>query len=101
MITLVSAMRLLRHGCVSIVMFIAVLQPVHASPPAHKKAQALYAQRPQIPEIARARHLRGDGYFQFNIRWDGRVSRVDVLRSTGHRLLEDHTVAALSKWRFR
>jgi protein TonB len=80
--------------------FIAVVQPLHAGPATQKKARAIYAPRPQIPEIARARHLRGDGYFKFHIRRDGTVSSVDVLRSTGHKSLDDATVAALSKWRF-
>jgi periplasmic protein TonB len=80
--------------------FIVVVQPLRAAPSTQKKARAISAPRPQIPEIARARHLRGDGYFQFHIRRDGTVSSVDVLRSTGHKILDDATVAALSKWRF-
>src|ERR1700731_673867 len=100
MITPFKTSRLLSWGCVAIAMFIAVPQSIHAASPPHTKARALYAPRPQIPEIARARRLRGDGYFQFHIRPDGSVSSVDVLHSTGHKILDDATVAALSKWRF-
>jgi TonB family protein len=100
MLSPIDAPRFFRTSCIAIMAFIAVLQSVHAAPPLQKKARAVYAPRPQIPVIARARHLRGDGYFQFHIRRDGTVSGVDVLRSTGHKILDDATVAALSKWRF-
>lgn len=99
MITL-QAVRFLSRSCVAILVFMAVLQPVQAESPAPKKARAVYAPRPQVPEVARARRLGGDGYFKFHIRPDGTVSTVDVLRSTGHKVLDDATVAALSKWRF-
>ena len=88
------------QSCVAIVAFIAVLQPVYAEPLSHKKARAVYAPQPKIPAIAFTKHLRGDGDFQMHIRSDGTVSSVDVLRSTGHKVLDEGTVAALSKWRF-
>ena len=100
MITLMSTTRSFWKGCVAIVAFIAFLQPVYAEPLSHKKARAVYAPRPRIPGIALTSHLRGDGYFQLRVRSDGIVSSVDVLRSTGHKVLDDATVAALSKWRF-
>lgn len=100
MISPIDTPRFFRQSCVAIMAFIGVVQPLHAAPSTQKKARAISAPRPQIPEIARARHLRGDGYFQFHIRRDGTVSSVDVLRSTGHKILDDATVAALSKWRF-
>jgi TonB family protein len=99
MISLIGAPRF-QQGCVAIIAFFALLQPVYAAPSGQKKARAVYAPRPQLPEIARARRLRGNGSFQFHIRPDGSVWRVDVLRSTGHKILDDATVAALSKWRF-
>jgi protein TonB len=66
----------------------------------HSNPRLLYSVMPKIPMVARAERFHGDGYFQFVIRPDGSVLRVDVLRTTGHRILDDATVAALSKWRF-
>jgi TonB family protein len=100
MILLIDAPRF-RQGCLAIIAFLTLLQPVYPAPSVQKKARAVYAPRPQLPEIARARRPRGDGYFQFHIRPDGSVWRVDVLRSTGHKILDDTTVAALSRWRFQ
>jgi protein TonB len=67
---------------------------------AHSNPRVVYSVMPKIPMVARAEHFHGDGYFQFVIRPDGTVLRVDVLRTTGHPVLDDATVAALSKWRF-
>jgi TonB family protein len=65
------------------------------------KAVALYAPRPQLPEVARVKRLAGSGVFLSHVRPDGTVSRVDVFRSTGHRVLDTAVVAAFSKWRFK
>ena len=65
------------------------------------KAVAVYAPRPQLPEVARVKRLAGSGVYLSHVRPDGSVSRVDVLRSTGHKVLDDAVVAAFSKWRFR
>lgn len=62
--------------------------------------RALHTPRPQLPKIAYSKHLRGDGYFDMHVRPDGTVSRVDVVQSTGQKVLDDATVAALIKWRF-
>ena len=75
-------------------------QFAQADPPAHKKAMAVHAPKPQIPLVAIREGMRGHGYFQFHIRADGTVSSVSVLKSTGHQILDDATVAALLKWRF-
>ena len=100
MISLADVLRVFRHGCVAVTTFIAVLPPLQGAPSTHQKARAIYAPRPRIPGIAVSRHLRGDGYFQMHVRPDGIVSKVDVLQSTGHKILDDATVAALLKWRF-
>jgi TonB family protein len=41
------------------------------------------------------------GIFLLNVRSDGAVSSVDVLRSTGHRILDGNCVKAFAKWRFQ
>ena len=65
------------------------------------KAFAVYAPPPQVPDIARAKRMAGSGLFLSRVRPDGSVSRVDVLRSTGHAELDSAVVSAFSKWRFK
>ena len=65
------------------------------------KAVAVYAPPPQPPDVARVKRLSGSGVFLSHVCPDGSVSRVDVLRSTGHRVLDTAVVAAFSKWRFK
>ena len=62
---------------------------------------ALYAPPPQYPFAARARHLTGAGIFACNVRADGTVASVAVLKSTGHEVLDDAAVAALRRWKFK
>ena len=52
------------------------------------KHYALYAPRPEYPLAARTHHWTGAGIFACNIRPDGMVASVDVLRSTGHEMLD-------------
>jgi TonB family protein len=63
-------------------------------------AVALYAPRPQLPDVALKKRLAGRGLFLSHVRPDGRVSRVDVLRSTGHAELDNAVVSAFKRWRF-
>jgi hypothetical protein len=46
----------------------------------HVKHYAIYAPRPNYPLHARQYHWTGDGLFLCNIRSDGTVASVDVLR---------------------
>jgi TonB family protein len=41
------------------------------------------------------------GIFLLNVRNDGTVSSVEILQSTGHRVLDGNCVKAFAKWRFR
>jgi TonB family protein len=65
------------------------------------KAVALYAPRPHLPDVALKKRLAGSGLFLFRVRPGGSVSRVDVLRSTGHVELDIAVVSAFKKWRFK
>ena len=65
------------------------------------KHRALYAPRPEYPLAARQRHWTGAGVFACNIRSDGTVASVDVLRSTGHEMLDQAAITALRQWRFQ
>src|SRR6266851_1676647 len=62
---------------------------------------AIYALKPQYPYFARSRHMEGSGVFQLHIRPDGTVSSVETIHSTGYRELDEPTIAAFLKWRFR
>jgi TonB family protein len=74
------------------------VSPVGAS---LKEEPALYAKRPDYPIEARRQHLTGSGLFALHIRSDGRVQRVEVLRSIGHSILDQAAIAAFQQWRFR
>src|SRR4051794_39591270 len=61
---------------------------------------ALRAPRPEYPAAARARGVEGRGFFIMHIRPDGTVWRVEIKKSTGHRMLDDAAVKAFMQWRF-
>lgn len=66
------------------------------------KTEAAYnAKRPGYPLESRRRHLTGSGLFALHIRADGRVARVEVLRSIGHESLDRAATSAFEQWRFR
>jgi TonB family protein len=56
------------------------------------KHRVLYAPRPEYPLAARKQHWTGAGVFACNIRSDGTVASVDVLRSTGHQMLDQAAI---------
>jgi TonB family protein len=60
-----------------------------------------YAPLLRYPISARAQHHQGSGIYSLYLRSDGTVERVDVVKSTGHRELDDVCVATYKKWRFR
>jgi protein TonB len=68
---------------------------------ASEKELALYAPKPVYPLYARQHRWQGDGVFLLRIRPDGTVSSVEVLKSTGYRMLDESAVAAYRQWRFR
>jgi TonB family protein len=65
------------------------------------KHHVLYAPRPEYPLAARKRHWTGAGVFGCSIRSDGTVASVDVLRSTGHPMLDQAAISAFRQWRFQ
>jgi len=83
-------------------LFLSVALHGNAQAPnsAHAKRRALYAPPPQYPFAARARHSTGAGIFACNLRADGTVASVDVVKSTGHDELDDAAISALRRWKF-
>jgi TonB family protein len=65
------------------------------------KAVALYAPIPPIPEEARIKHIGGTGLFLCHVRSNGTVWKVEVLRSTGHYILDTAAIAGFAQWRFK
>jgi protein TonB len=61
---------------------------------------ALYAPRPEYPLAAQKHHWTGAGLFACNIRSNGTVASVDVVRSTGHQMLDQAAITAFRQWRF-
>src|SRR5207248_11702338 len=92
---LVRSMR----GAVSVIAAAVLLAP--ASIAAVGDVLATYAPKPEYPEAARANGLEGSGTFLLHIRRDGTVKSIDVLKSTGHRILDQAAIAAFRQWRFR
>src|SRR5262245_18223061 len=62
---------------------------------------SVYAPHPDYPLTARRRHWTGAGTFRCKLRPDGTVSSVEVLKSTGHEILDEAATAALRQWRFK
>ena len=73
---------------------------VHASV-SQRKDMMIYAPVPHVPPEAKAKHLAGSGLFQFHVRPDGTVSSVEVIQSTGHKILDNVSVEAFATWRFK
>ncbi len=62
----------------------------------------LVAPQPTYPPGARSAGMKGSGVFRLHVRDEtGKVVKVDVRKSTGHRPLDDAAVQTFMKWRFR
>ena len=59
----------------------------------------VYAPRPIWPAVALQQHLSGRGVYAIDL--DTGIGYDVVVRSTGHKILDDAAVDALLKWRFR
>jgi len=60
-----------------------------------------YAPRPEYPQPARKQHLEGAGIAEIHINPDGSVVSVNMLRSTGHKILDEAAIHGFLGWRFR
>jgi TonB family protein len=57
---------------------------------------------PRYPSEARRRHITGKGLFHLHVSYEtGDVTFVEILTSTGHRILDDAAVKALERWKCR
>ncbi len=79
-----------------LLLWTAMSAPVAVANPAGK-AIAVQTASPKY-----GRNLpEGKGWFRLTLNNTGRVLRVAVLKSTGHRELDASAVAALKQWRFK
>jgi TonB family protein len=60
-----------------------------------------FAPTPDYPPEARRRRLVGKGLFAIHIGNEGRVQSVDVIKTSGHSLLDRAAIDAFRRWRFR
>jgi TonB family protein len=64
------------------------------------KQIATHIKLPVIPPEAKAKHLSGSGFIVVYIRPDGSVEKAEVVRSSGHKILDDAALAGFSQWQF-
>jgi TonB family protein len=65
------------------------------------KAIVIYAPKPKYPESLKKRGIGGQGEFVMHVETKtGLVTSVDVLKSTGVRVLDESCVHAFREWRF-
>jgi protein TonB len=62
---------------------------------------ATFRPKPPYPLEARRRHIQGYGVAVLWIRPDGTVSRAEMIRSTGHAILDEATLDAYRRWQFK
>nr|MBS0020058.1 energy transducer TonB [Gammaproteobacteria bacterium] len=56
--------------------------------------------KPHYPSVARRRGYEGRVLIQVALRRDGRATRVEIKKSSGHRVLDEAALATVKKWRF-
>ena len=68
----------------------------------HDKALALYAPAPAYPIEARTRHFTGSGIVLLQVDpKTGYVIGAQMLKSTGHVILDNAALSAFTQWRFK
>jgi TonB family protein len=85
----------------------AAATPLAAPPPRHYtheewqaiKAKLVISPRPDYPSRLRALKLTGSGLFRLHFDSHGVITAIDVLKSTGHRELDDQATETLIRWR--
>jgi TonB family protein len=71
-------------------------------PPEYARQYAIYYPYPKYPYVARAERWEGNGLYLLNFdRQTGKVIKVDVLQTTGHKVLDETAIKTFAKWRFK
>jgi TonB family protein len=71
-----------------------------ADRPELKKA-TISSPQPVYPTIAREKRIQGSGMFKLSVAKDGRVDSIQIVKSTGSKILDDAAEKALRQWRFK
>jgi len=66
-----------------------------------KLEPVLYAPDFEYPPLARNQGLEGSGLFEVHINRHGSVRSVQILRTTGHSMLDTAALNGMRQWRFR
>jgi TonB family protein len=79
----------------------AAVTPGTIRPGKVKTAVAIFAPRPDYPKSARERHWTGSSCFVMDVDTkSGFVKSVEIIRSTGHKILDDEVIKTFGRWRF-
>ena len=65
------------------------------------RATPVYTPQPRYPAAASQHGLRGSGIFECNLRPDGTVISVTVVKTTGYDILDQAAISAFQQWRFK
>lgn len=65
------------------------------------KATAVSAPRVEYPYEARAKGISGTGFYILHLNPQGSVVFVQIVHSSGHRILDREAVSTLKRWRFK
>jgi len=74
---------------------------VSAATAAINKERTISAPQPDYPLAARQNRIQGSGIFRLVVKKDGRVSSIQVIKSTGSKILDHAAEKALLQWRFK
>ncbi len=87
---------------IPIFLLLTVVSHSFAADPAHHGhgEVPVSVPRPEYPYQARFNHLTGAGVFALHIQSNGSVSSVQVVKSTGHLILDQAAIRAFRRWRF-
>jgi TonB family protein len=96
----------MRNAILATLSFITAVATAHSTSNSSGSAKeaavyATYTAKPDYPYMARVHHMEGSGVFLGHIRADGSVRLVETVQTTGHVELDNSTIAAFQKWRFR
>jgi TonB family protein len=70
-------------------------------PAADIKKIAISAPQPDYPIDARRKRIEGSGMFRLHVAKEGKVTSIQVLKSTGSKTLDDAAERTLRQWRFK
>ena len=75
---------------------------IRLTPEAQKYQSVQFAPRPNPVKDANGHYLSGSGFVLVELNWrTGSIKSIKLVKSSGHRQLDDSVVTLLRKWKFR